>query len=129
EIVDLCFKGVSSRIQGASFEDFQSDQALLAKEAFKARKSIQPGGLLKYMHGQEYHAFNPDVIENVQKAVETGSYDAYKVYADLGNKRRVATLRNLLVFGDKVKAIDLSEVEPVESIFPRFYSAAMSLGA
>jgi glutamate synthase (NADPH/NADH) large chain len=129
EIVDLCFKGVSSRIQGASFEDFQSDQALLAKEAFKSRKPIQPGGLLKYMHGQEYHAFNPDVIENVQRAVETGSYDAYKVYADLVNKRPVATLRDLFAFSDKAKAIDLSEVESVEAIFPRFDSAAMSLGA
>lgn len=129
DIVDLCFKGVSSRIQGAGFEDFQFEQALLAKEAFKARKAIQPGGLLKYMHGQEYHAFNPDVIETVQRAVETGSYDAYKIYADLVNKRPVATLRDLFGFSDKAKAIDLSEVEPVESIFPRFDSAAMSLGA
>ena len=129
EIVDLCFVGVSSRIQGASFEDFQFEQSLLAKEAFKARKSIQPGGLLKYMHGQEYHAFNPDVIETVQRAVETGNYEAYKTYADLVNTRPVATLRDLFVFSENAKAIDLSEVEPVEAIFPRFDSAAMSLGA
>jgi glutamate synthase (NADPH/NADH) large chain len=129
DVVDLCFKGVASRIQGASFEDFQLEQSLLAKEAFKARKSIQPGGLLKYMHGQEYHAFNPDVINTVQRAVETGSYDAYKEYAQLVNTRPVATLRDLFGFSEKAKEIPLSEVEPIEAIFPRFDSAAMSLGA
>ena len=117
DVVDLCFKGVASRIQGASFEDLQFEQALLAKEAFKARKSIQPGGLLKYMHGQEYHAFNPDVINTVQRAVETGSYDAYKEYAHLVNTRPVATLRDLFGFSEKAKEIPLSEVEPVEAIF------------
>ena len=129
EIVDLCFKGVASRIQGATFEDLQFEQSLLAEAAFKSRKSIQPGGLLKYMHGQEYHAFNPDVINTIQKAVETGNYDAYKEYADLVNKRPVATLRDLFGFSDKAKEIPLSDVESVDAIFPRFDSAAMSLGA
>jgi glutamate synthase (NADPH/NADH) large chain len=129
EIVELCFKGVASRIQGATFEDLQFEQSLLAKDAFKSRKSIQPGGLLKYMHGQEYHAFNPDVINTIQRAVETGSYEAYKEYASLVNNRPVATLRDLFGFSDKAKEIPLSEVESVDTIFPRFDSAAMSLGA
>ena len=128
-IVDLCFKGVSSRIQGASFEDFQSEQLLLAQDAWKARKPIQPGGMLKFMHGQEYHAFNPDVVNTVQKAVETGDYGVFKEYADLVNNRPVSSLRDLFGLSEKVKSIPLSEVEPVENIFPRFDSAAMSLGA
>ena len=41
----------------------------------------------------------------------------------------MATLRDLLGFRKDLKPIDLSEVEPVENIFPRFDSAAMSLGA
>ncbi|MFT7186099.1 MAG: glutamate synthase (NADPH/NADH) large chain [Pseudohongiellaceae bacterium] len=128
-IVDLCFKGVSSRIEGASFLDFQSDQKLLAQDAWKARKPIQPGGMLKFIHGQEYHAFNPDVINTVQKAVETGDYGTFKEYADLVNNRPVSTLRDLFGLSDKIKSIPLSEVEPVDAIFPRFDSAAMSLGA
>lgn len=129
EVVNLCFKGVTSRIQGATFEDFQFEQALLAKDAFKARKAIQPGGLLKYMHGQEYHAFNPDVINTVQRAVESGNYSDYKEYARLVNERPVATIRDLFGFSSAAKEISLNEVEPVEAIFPRFDSAAMSLGA
>ena len=129
EVVDLCFKGVPSRIQGAGFFDFQQDQELLASTAWKPRKPISPGGLLKYIHGQEYHAFNPDVVRTLQEAVSSGEYGQYREYAALVNERPVATLRDLLSFKKGIKTIELSEVEPVEAIFPRFDSAAMSLGA
>ncbi|WP_166259015.1 glutamate synthase large subunit [Marinobacter salicampi] len=129
DVVDLCFKGVPSRIQGASFFDFQQDQELLASVAWKPRKPISPGGLLKYIHGQEYHAFNPDVIRTLQQAVRSGEYGLYREYAALVNERPVSTLRDLLGIRKDLKAIELSEVEPVEAIFPRFDSAAMSLGA
>jgi glutamate synthase (NADPH) large chain len=129
EIVDLCFKDVASRIQGASFENFQHEQALLAKEAWTSRKPIQPGGLLKYIHGQEYHAFNPDVVTMVQKAVQSGDYQVYKQYADLVNKRPVATLRDLFQISSSAVEIEVSEVEAMEQIVRRFDSAAMSLGA
>ncbi|MFV8572344.1 glutamate synthase large subunit [Marinobacter sp. SBS5] len=128
-VVDLCFKGVPSRIQGADFGDFQQDQELLASVAWKPRKPLSPGGVLKYIHGQEYHAFNPDVVGKLQDAVISGDYGHYKEYASLVNERPVATLRDLLVFKDGIQPIDINEVEPVENIFPRFDSAAMSLGA
>ncbi|MCP4597231.1 glutamate synthase large subunit [Neptuniibacter sp.] len=129
EIVDLCFKGVTSRIEGARFEDFQFEQGLLAKEAWTARKPIQAGGLLKYKHDGEYHAYNPDVVRTIHEAVETGSQDAYQRYADLVNNRGYATLRDMLGLRKDVKSISIDDVEPVENIFPRFDSAAMSLGA
>jgi glutamate synthase (NADPH/NADH) large chain len=129
EVVDLCFKGVPSRIQGAGFYDFQQDQEQLASHAWKARKPISQGGLLKFVHGQEYHAFNPDVVGKLQDAVISGEYGQYQEYAALVNERPVATLRDLLGFRKDIQPIDVSEVEPVENIFPRFDSAAMSLGA
>ncbi|KPQ26827.1 MAG: glutamate synthase (NADPH/NADH) large chain [Marinobacter excellens HL-55] len=128
-VVDLCFKGVPSRIQGADFYDFQQDQEQLASIAWKPRKPLSPGGLLKYVHGQEYHAFNPDVVGKLQDAVISGNYGVYMEYAGLVNERPVATLRDLLVFKKNIKPINLDEVEPVEAIFPRFDSAGMSLGA
>ncbi|WP_100641393.1 glutamate synthase large subunit [Marinobacter salexigens] len=129
DVADLCFKGVPCRIQGASFFDLQQDQEQLAATAWKPRKPITPGGLVKYIHGQEYHAFNPDVVTKLQEAVTSGSYGHYKEYAALVNERPVATIRDLLGFHEGIDAIGLSEVEPVEKIFPRFDSAAMSLGA
>jgi len=128
EVIDLCFVGTASRIQGADFTDFEADLERNSAHAFKARKALDQGGLLKYVHGGEYHAFNPDVIQAVQDAVQTGSQAAYDRYASLVNERPVATIRDLL----KLKtdnSISIDEVEPAEAIFPRFDSAAMSLGA
>ena len=129
EVVDLCFTGVVSRIQGARFEDLQAEQALLAKEAWNPRKSIQQGGLLKFVFGGEYHAYNPDVVRALQDAVQGDSYDKYQEYAALVNSRPVAALRDLLKVRDDQQAISLDDVEPLESIFKRFDSAGISLGA
>ncbi|WP_420554564.1 glutamate synthase large subunit [Neptuniibacter marinus] len=129
EIVDLCFKGVTSRIEGARFEDFQFEQSLLAKEAWVARKPIQAGGLLKYKHDGEYHAYNPDVVRTIHEAVQTGNPEAYQRYAALVNNRGYATLRDMLGLRKDVQSISIDEVEPIENIFKRFDSAAMSLGA
>jgi glutamate synthase (NADPH/NADH) large chain len=129
EVVDLAFCGVASRIQGARFVDLQEDQAMLAREAKSKRKGISQGGLLKYVHGQEYHAFNPDVVMTLQQAVASGEYTTYKQYAKLVNERPIATLRDLLTPVSSSGPIPIDEVEPVTAIMRRFDSAGMSLGA
>lgn len=130
EVVELCFTGTPSRLQGAGFAELEFDQKALAKTAWQARKPIAPGGLLKYMHGQEYHAFNPDVVQTLQRAVQTGDYALWRDYSSLVNQRPVATLRDLLKLRQgNVEPIPLSEVEPVADIIKRFDSAGMSLGA
>ena len=129
EVTSLCFDDTPSRVQGARFEDLEKDQKSLATIAWLERKSIDQGGLLKYVHGKEYHAFNPDVVQALQKAVQSGDYSTWSAYAELVNSRPVTTLRDLLKLRDDVQPIDLSEVEPMESIVRRFDSAAMSLGA
>src|SRR5690606_25907141 len=105
------------------------DQRILAERAWNPRKPINPGGLLKFVHGQEYHAFNPDVVQALQKAVTTGDYQAWRECAALINGRPVATLRDLLRLRSDCTPIPLDQVEPVESILKRFDSAGMSLGA
>jgi glutamate synthase (NADPH/NADH) large chain len=129
EIVDVCFRGVVSRIQGARFSDLQMEQSLLAKEAWNPRKAIQQGGLLKFIFGGEYHAYNPDVVRALQDAVQGDSYDKYLEYAGLVNSRPVASLRDLLRLRDDQTPVDIDQVEPLESIFKRFDSAGISLGA
>ncbi|MCW8885339.1 MAG: glutamate synthase large subunit [Motiliproteus sp.] len=128
DVVDLCFRGVASRIEGAGFYDFQREQELLAETAWKLRKPIEQGGMLKFVHDKEYHAYNPDVVRTIQDAVRNNDAGAYKEYAALVNERPVATLRDLFKLKD-VAPVNLDEVEPIENIFKRFDSAAMSLGA
>src|SRR5690606_368760 len=123
EVVDLCFRGVPSRIQGAGFRDLQADQALLAAEAWNPRKTIQQGGLLKYEQGGEYHANNPDIVRELLKAVQVASYDNILEYAELANMRPVATLPDLLQLRTDVEPDPVDEVEPLKSLFKRFDSA------
>jgi glutamate synthase (NADPH/NADH) large chain len=128
-VIELCFKGVPSRIQGAGFDDFEQDQINLSRIAWLKRKTISHGGLLKWLHGGEYHAYNPDVVTSLQKAVVSGNYADYQVFSSLVNEREPAHFRDLLKLKAENEAIDISEVEAAEKLFPRFDTAAMSIGA
>ncbi|MGJ7548089.1 glutamate synthase large subunit [Pseudomonas alloputida] len=129
EVVGLSFKGVSSRIKGARFVDLEGDQKLLAAEAWSARKPIQQGGLLKFVHGGEYHAYNPDVVNTLQAAVQQGDYAKFKEYTTLVDQRPVSMIRDLLKVKVADEALPLDQVEPLEAILKRFDSAGISLGA
>jgi len=129
EVVERCFRGTVSRIQGANFDDLHADQTKLAEAAWNARAPLMQGGLLKYVHGGEYHCFNPDVVTTLQAAVRSGDFSKYQEYAALVNGRPVATLRDLLEVRPAGSPVLLEDVEPVEDIMMRFDSAGMSLGA
>jgi glutamate synthase (NADPH/NADH) large chain len=129
DVVAMCLKGSVSRVSGANFADFEADQKQLARAAFNPLKSIPAGGLLKFMHGEEYHAYNPDVVQELQTAVQTGSYEAYKQYAASVNNRPVAMFRDLMRLKLADKPLSTDDVEPIEAILKRFDSAGMSLGA
>ena len=94
-VVDLCFQGVTNRIQGACFEDFQDDLQLLSQVAFNKRQRLDHGGLLKFDYRGEYHCYNPDVVQLLQKAVKSGVYADYQAFAKAVNERPAATLRDL----------------------------------
>lgn len=130
EVVDLCFKGISSRIQGADFNDFQKDQEALAHLAWQqGHKPLPRGGLLRYIHGEEYHAYNPDVVQSLQQAVRSGKYADYEQYAAFVNNRPVASLRDLFRLKKNTQPVSMDQVEAAENFYPRFDSAAMSIGA
>ena len=129
EIVDCCFQGGVSRIGGADFSDFEKELEQLARFAWSRHKPLDQGGALKYVHNGEYHAFNPDVVTALQKAVRSGNQEDYAVFAALVNKRPIASLRDMFSFVQKGKGIDLEQVTPASELYPRFDSAAMSIGA
>jgi glutamate synthase (NADPH/NADH) large chain len=129
EVVQLCFEGTESRIQGADFADLKADSEYLAKRAWDIPTPVEQGGLLKYMHNGEYHMYNPDVVATLQSAVTTGSYEQYREFAGLVNERPVSCIRDLLKLKALAAPIPIEEVEPISAILARFDSAGMSLGA
>ncbi|QSX38023.1 glutamate synthase large subunit [Shewanella sedimentimangrovi] len=129
EVIELCFKGVVSRIEGVGFEAIASDQAKLHLAGFRPHQGLTQGGLLKYVAGGEYHAFNPDVVNTLQASLRERDYGKYKQFARLVDDRPVAMLRDLIHIKAGQAAIALDQVEQAKSLYPRFDSAAMSIGA
>ena len=129
EVVARCFPGIPSRIAGANFNDLEEDARQLARRAWSDLDDIEPGGRLKYVHGGEYHMYNPDVIASLQLSVRSGDIADYKVYSQHVDGRPASTLRDLLALQVDIAPIPLDQVEPVEAILSRFDSAGMSLGA
>ncbi|HWK55497.1 MAG TPA: glutamate synthase large subunit, partial [Hyphomicrobiales bacterium] len=129
EVTALCFPDSLSRIGGANFTHLQNDQEQLAHEAWLPRRRIAQGGLLKFIHGGEYHMINPDVVTTIQDAVRSGDYEQYRRFAQLVDNRPVSALRDLFGVREADVPLPLDQVEPLEDILMRFDSAGMSLGA
>ncbi len=129
EIMALCFPDVDSRIGGATFEHLQHDMEILSRDAWLSRKKIMQGGLLKYIHGGEYHMINPDVVRTIQDAVQSGDFEQYRKFAQLVDNRPLSTIRDMFKLREDQEPVDIDQVEPIEGILKCFDSAGMSLGA
>ncbi|MDA0772850.1 MAG: glutamate synthase large subunit [Cyanobacteria bacterium] len=129
EVIDLCFPGTISRIQGAGFDDLEKDARSLSQAAWDPTKDMENGGLIKFRPKTEYHIFNPDVINALRLAASSNDYEKYKEFTSLLAQKPITALRDLFKLKYSAKPIPLDLVEPVEAITKRFSSAAMSLGA
>ncbi|MBP6439077.1 MAG: glutamate synthase large subunit [Thermomonas sp.] len=130
EVTELCFAGTPSRIGGAGFAELQAEAEHLARIGWDNNALPEIGGLLQFTPDGEYHQFNPEVVQALQRAVMTGTPGDWARYADAVNSRPPAALRDLLALDTTTSnAIPLADVEPVDAIVRRFDTAAMSLGA
>ena len=127
-IVDFSFTNTVSRVGGKNFQNLDVEIRSLQKYANSNVSEIGLGGLLKFVHGGEYHTYNPKVVKKLQEAVSSGSEKTYQEYADLVNLRPPAMLRDLmkLNYPKKPKKVN---VDSIDSLLHRFDSAGMSLGA
>jgi glutamate synthase domain-containing protein 2 len=136
EIVDRCFTGTTTRIQGTGFEALYRDLKRFHEAAFPDTTNdtsplVQNDGQLNYRTGEEAHLNTPQGMVNLQLAARTNSREAYKEFARITNEQnKKVTLRGQLKFKfDPSRSISIDEVEPVSEIVKRFASGAMSLGS
>ena len=130
DVVDLCFTNTESRIGGKNLEALDKEIKALNDYARSNLSEINVGGLLKYVHGGEYHTYNPEIVKKLQEAVSTGSQEIYNEYANLVDSRPPAMLRDLLQLEEVSKRVHKeSNLESIDNIIKRFDSAGMSLGS
>lgn len=134
QVVQKCFDGSISRIEGLGFEEIAKEVLVRHQLAYPEvpvpRPRLEIGGIYHWKRKGEAHLFNPETIHLLQHSSRRNDYELYKKYAATINEqmKRPITLRSLLDF-KSAKPVPLEEVEPIESIFKRFATGAMSFGS
>ena len=134
EIVDECFKGSFAHLSGLTYEDIEKRLDAYHKKAYdidiqKRLFPLEVGGFYKYINKTEYHDFAPKTVNQIHKTSITGDREDFKELKNMIDNRGFKFVRDFLKFSSDREPIDINEVEPIENIFKRFASAAMSLGA
>lgn len=133
-VVEKCFKGTISRIEGIDFDGLAQEVLVRHHKAYpkneEVKKSLEVGGVYQWKQRGEKHLFNPETIHLLQRSTQTDNFSLYKKFAKNVNDqlKDSLTLRGLLEF-KKRTPIPLTDVEPVESIMKRFATGAMSFGS
>ena len=136
EVVDRCFAGTASRIEGAGLERLAKDalkrhaRGFPTDERDRVAELANPGDY-HWRAGGERHMWNPRMISRLQHAARANSADAYEQFARLANEdtTRTCSLRGLLQFRSDVEPLPLDVVEPASEIVKRFCTGAMSFGS
>ncbi|MCF7804414.1 MAG: glutamate synthase large subunit [Candidatus Marinimicrobia bacterium] len=135
-VVDEYFEGTVSRIEGMGFKEIERDIQERHDMAYHSRMAgstdLDQEGEYYWRRDGEYHQWNPMTLGRLQHSARSNNYNVYKQFAREINEQenQLQTLRGMLRFDpDKMQSIPLEEVEPVESIFPRFFSSSMSFGS
>jgi glutamate synthase (NADPH/NADH) large chain len=136
EVIDRCFAGTASRIQGVDF-------VVLAKELLRRHEIGYPVraemhfpvlpnlGEFHWRAEGEKHMWDPQAIADLQVAARTNGREAYVRFAKHVNEEahRNCTLRGLIDFKPG-QAIPIEEVQDsAADIVKRFCTGAMSFGS
>ena len=135
EVVDKCFTGAVSRIEGMGLDEIAKEALVKHSLAF-SKKSIPVdrlpvGGIYQWKRKGEFHLFNPQTIHLLQHSTRIGDYSVFKKYSKLVNDQseKACTLRSLFEFNPLRPSISIDEVEPAENLYKRFATGAMSFGS
>ncbi|TFK29800.1 NADPH-dependent glutamate synthase [Coprinopsis marcescibilis] len=136
EVVDVCFVGTASRVQGATFDLLAMDAFELHERGWPSRETILPPGMPEsgeyhWRDGGEAHINDPAGIAHLQDAVREKNQTAYDAYARNANEQTQSIhLRGLLDFRyESTTPIPIEQVEPWNEIVRRFVTGAMSYGS
>ncbi|MEC4812685.1 MAG: glutamate synthase large subunit [Scytonema sp. PMC 1069.18] len=137
DLVELGFRGTTSRVGGLSIEELAQEVLAFHSKAFPelTTKKLENLGFVNYRPNGEYHMNSPELAKALHKAVsyqqkaDTSAYDHYEVYKKYLQNRPVTALRDLLDFQSSLSPVPIEEVESVSDIVKRFCTGGMSLGA
>ncbi|MFD2999371.1 glutamate synthase large subunit [Pontibacter toksunensis] len=131
EVIQKCFKGTTSRLEGLNFEDLEKEALIKHQSAYLDENTLlETGGFFQWRRRGEEHLLRPEIIHLLQKSTRLKDFKLYQEYSKHVRKHQESTitLRNLFEFR-KRQSVPVEEVEPAESILKRFATGAMSFGS
>ena len=136
-VIDQHFTGTASRIGGIGLEQLAADSLERHAAAYAERPSelahrpLPIGGDFQWRREGELHLFNPTTVYLLQHSARSRRRDVFDRYTTLVDEQsdNLLTLRGLLRLRGDQAPVALDEVEPVQSIFRRFATGAMSYGS
>ncbi len=136
EVIDRCFKGTASRIQGCSWDVLAEETMRRHSLGFPMNQTdawsmLSNAGEFHWRAEGERHGWDPAAIADIQVAARNGDKNAYRRFADHINRdaRMRYALRGLLEFQPARDPVPLDQVQPAKEIVKRFCTGAMSLGS
>lgn len=135
QVVNTHFTGAVSRIGGLGLDEIAQEALIKHNRIFGKHTQIEhiltAGGTYKWRRRGEKHLFNPETIHLLQNATRRNDFTTFKKYSKLVNEQttQAYTIRGLFEFNYTRPSISIDEVEPIENIFKRFATGAMSFGS
>ena len=132
-IIKDCFSGAESDLSGLDYSDIDKRVQKAHFDAYNDDKTMFPinmGGFYKYLDGNEFHDYAPEVTHAIhnKNADEENIHDFDKLKSLVENRDK-KFIRDFFRFKSDKEAIDISKVESKEEIYKRFAAAAMSCGS
>ncbi len=137
DVIDHYFTGTISRIGGLGLDEIAQERLTVHRRGYPnienapSQLVLRSGGDYAWRKDGERHLFSPKVIRLLQHASARNDRELFREYTrEVDDQSQAAyTLRGLLEFDRSRRTVPLDEVEPVESIFKRFATGAMSFGS
>lgn len=133
-VVDAYFTSTPARIGGVGLDEIAKEAEMRHATAFDAEiedDELDSVGNYQYRRNGEYHTYNPETIDKLQRSCRAGDYAMFKEYSKLINENDAEhpTLRLAMKFKKGQNPLPLDEVESVDAIVKRFKTGAMSFGS
>lgn len=134
EVVEECFSGTVCLLGGLGYSDIEKRLNAVHERAYNhdfgnQKLALYKGGFYKFRRGEEFHDFSRATIRAIQAAAISGDIKDYAEVKRLVNERDKKFIRDFYELTSHREPINLDDVEPIEAIFKRFSTAAMSMGS
>ena len=137
EVIELCFSGTASRIQGTNFQVLEEEIKQRHSLGWPDDENLAINGLpnpgeFHWRSEGEKKGWDPETVWSLQFAARQNDKNAFRQFTSKANRvaEDALSLRGLLEFKQsRNRQLDINKIEPASKIVQKFCTGAMSFGS